>query len=131
MLFRSRIAGGRWIAILNSDDAFDPERLEHALAVASEENAALLIGRVRLIDAEDASLPDDHPVATWYAQALAEVARARSLAEGVREHNAAVTTSNFFVRRELWAALGGFRAYRWVHDYDFLRRALEIGRAHV
>ena len=120
------IGAGRWIAILNSDDAFEPERLERALGVAREEEAALVIGRVKLIDETGAALGPEHPTAVWYAEALAALERAGSPARGARAHNFAVTTSNFFVRKELWAALGGFRAFRWVHDYDFLLRALAL-----
>ncbi|MSR22097.1 MAG: glycosyltransferase [Gemmatimonadetes bacterium] len=117
---------GSWIAILNSDDLFAPERIEHALGVARSEKAALLLGRVRLIGESGAPLPADHPTATWYQAALDARGRAPTLCDALTEHNFAVTTSNFFFHRKLWSRLGGFRPYRYVHDLDFLLRALDL-----
>ena len=125
------LARGSWIAILNSDDAFAPARLERALGVARASGAALVVGRVRLIDEQGDGVPPTHPTAVWYEEALAALARAPSLAAAARVHNVAVTTSNFFFHRELWTRLGGFRAYRYVHDLDFLLRALALAPALV
>jgi hypothetical protein len=120
------LAAGDWVAILNSDDVFLPERLEHAWAVARATGAALVIGSVRLVDEQGEPLADDHPSSRWYREARAEPGRSRSLARALRRHNFAVTTSNFFLHRELWRRLGGFGAYRYVHDLDFLLRALAL-----
>lgn len=120
------LTSGEYVAILNSDDVFEPERLEHAWAVARVTGAALLFGTVRLIDADGAALPSDHATAAWYAEARRTVAESGSLRRALGRHNVAVTTSNCFVHRELWRRLGGFRPYRYVHDLDFLLRALEL-----
>ena len=120
------LATGDWVAILNSDDVFLPERLEHAWAVARTTGAALVIGSVRMVDEHGEPLADDHPSSRWYREARAEPGRSRSLARALRRHNFAVTTSNFFLHRELWRRLGGFGAHRYVHDLDFLLRALAL-----
>jgi len=120
------LSTGDYVAILNSDDEFTEERLEHAWGVARATGAALVIGSVRFIDAEGDPLAEDHDSSRWYREARAEPARSRSLAKALLRHNFAVTTSNFFFHRELWRRLGGFAAYRYVHDYDFLLRALEL-----
>ncbi len=117
---------GAWIAILDSDDLFDPTRIEHALGVARATGAALLIGAVELVDESGSAIPPEHPTARWYAEARAAQASAASLRDGLRLHNVAVTTSNFFLHRSLWRALEGFLPYRYVHDYDFLLRAVEL-----
>ncbi len=120
------LSRGDWIAILDSDDLFDEGRIEEALGVARATAAALVIGAVELVDEVGAIVPETHPTARWYAEARADQARARSLRDGLRRHNVAVTTSNFFLHRSLWRALGGFRPYRYVHDYDFLLRAVDL-----
>jgi len=120
------LSSGSYVAVLNSDDAFSPERLEHAWGVVRATGAALLIGSVRLVDEAGASLDETHETARWYRQARAEPGRTRSLRSALLRHNFAVTTSNFFFHRELWRRLGGFAAYRYVHDLDFLLRALEL-----
>jgi glycosyltransferase involved in cell wall biosynthesis len=120
------LSRGAWIAILDSDDLFAEGRIEQAMGVARATGAALVIGSVELVDEVGAPLPSAHPTARWYAEARAEHARARSLRDGLRRHNVAVTTSSFFLHRSLWRALGGFRPYRYVHDYDFLLRAVDL-----
>lgn len=120
-----RLSRGEWVAILNSDDVFAPERLERAWGVARETGAALVFGSVRLIGEDGGPVDPSHDIARWHAEASAW-ARGRSVSSVLRRHNLAVTTSNFFLHRELWTRLGGFRAYRYVHDWDFLLRALEL-----
>ena len=120
------LSRGDYVAILNSDDVFRPERLEHAWAAARASGAALLFGTVELIDDDGRPLAADHEVAAWYRRTCEEAVRARTVREAVREHNVAMTTSNFFVHRELWTRLGGFAGWRYVHDYDFLLRALAL-----
>jgi glycosyltransferase involved in cell wall biosynthesis len=121
-----RLSEGEYVAILNSDDVFEPERLEHAWSAARAGGAALVFGSVALIDAEGGPLPDSHETARWYRRAARTVAEAPSLAAGLRRENLAVTTSNLFFHKELWRRIGGFRPYRYVHDYDFVLRAVEL-----
>jgi glycosyltransferase involved in cell wall biosynthesis len=120
------LSAGDYVAILNSDDVFLPERIEHAWGIARTTGAALVVGAVRMIDDVGEPLAEDHPSQRWYREARSEPTRTRSLARALRRHNFAVTTSNFFLHRELWRRLGGFGAYRYVHDLDFILRALAL-----
>ena len=120
------LSRGDFVAILNSDDLFEPERLEHAWGVATSAGALLVCGEVRLIGDDGGEPPADHDIVRWYAEARALGRDAPSLAGALRRHNVAVTTSNFFLHRALWRRLGGFRAWRYVHDYDFLLRAMAL-----
>jgi glycosyltransferase involved in cell wall biosynthesis len=120
------LSQGDYVAVLNSDDEFEPNRLEHAWGVARATGAALVMGSVRLIDAGGDPLAEDHDSSRWYREARAQPSKSRSLTKALLHHNFAVTTSNFFFHRELWRRLGGFGAYRYVHDYDFVLRALEL-----
>jgi glycosyltransferase involved in cell wall biosynthesis len=120
------LSAGDYVAILNSDDVFLPERIEHAWAIARSTGAALVVGAVRMIDEVGKPLAEDHPSQRWYREARGEPARTRSLARALMRHNFAVTTSNFFLHRELWRRLGGFGPYRYVHDLDFILRALAL-----
>jgi len=120
------LSRGEYVAILNSDDVFEHERIEHAWGVARATGAALLCGEVRLIGDDGGEPPSDHEITRWYAEARTLGRTAPSLAHALRRHNVGVTTSNFFLHRALWAQLGGFRAYRYVHDYDFILRAMAL-----
>ena len=44
------------------------------------------------------------------------------------EQNYLITTSNMVFRKSLHARVGGFRPYRYVHDWDFALRAMLLGR---
>jgi glycosyltransferase involved in cell wall biosynthesis len=120
------LSGGDYVAILNSDDLFEPERLEQAWGVARSTGAALVLGAVRLIDEEGGAPDPNHEIVRWYRDARAMARTSLSLKAILRRENIAVTTSNFFMHRELWRRLGGFRAFRYVHDFDFLLRAVEL-----
>jgi hypothetical protein len=52
----------------------------------------------------------------------------RRFVELLSEQNHLVTTSNMVFRKNLHARLGGFRSYRYVHDWDFALRAMLLGR---
>ncbi len=114
---------GEWIAILNSDDVMEPGRIEEAWGIASATGAAMVVGSVTPIGEDGGPAPAGHDITRWLAEVTGLAERGFSLDEALRTHNVAVTTSNFFLHRSLWRALGGFRAWRWVHDYDFLLRA--------
>ncbi len=120
------LSRGDYVTILNSDDELTPDRLEHAWGVARATRAALVVGRVELIDGMGDPLPEDHDSSRWYREARAEPARAGSLRKALLRHNFAVTTSNYFFHKELWRRLGGFASYRYAHDLDFILRALEV-----
>ncbi len=120
------LSRGAYVAILNSDDVFELARLEHAWGVARSTGAALVCGEVRVIGEDGGDPPTEHDVVRWNRGARELGRAAPSFAAALRRENVAVTTSNVFVHRVLWEALGGFRAYRWVHDYDFLLRAVAL-----
>ncbi len=120
------LATGDTIAILNSDDTFEPERLEHCLGTLEETGADLVGTDIRLIG-PDSAIIEDH----WWIDAFRALKDARTETDDwlatLLEGNVFMTTSNFVFRRELFERVGGFHDYRYVLDYDFLLRALVDG----
>ncbi len=114
------LARGGVVALLNSDDAYAPTRLER-LAAALDDDHALAFSGVELID------DDDRPAATAYAHELerrvAELGAVPDPLYALVRHNAAVSTGNLVFCRALLEAIGGFAAYRVCHDWDFLLAA--------
>lgn len=113
-----------FVAILNSDDLFEPARVERMLAAMQDQGADLAFSDLRLVDGKGGDLLRD-PIgyAEWSGAAHAEDWRGAMV-----ERNLALTTSNFVIRRAAFDAIGPLRAFRYVHDWDFMLRALSRGQ---
>ena len=117
-----------YIAILNSDDCYHPQRLEQCLAyLDAHPDVDLLCTRLRLIDENGRPLAADAPRARWFSAAWsfrsgADGNNALDLSEWLGLANFAGTTSNFVARADYLRA-HPFAAYRFAHDYDTLVRA--------
>lgn len=118
------LAVGDYLAILNSDDRFHPQRLARLLEASEEGGFDMILSDLRLIDAEGVPVTDPtHWWLQWYcdlkARYVAEGDPARALLSG----NWAITTSNFFIKRSAYEILGGLRPFRYTLDYEYLLRA--------
>ena len=83
-------AKGSWIAILDSDDAWAPEKLEKQIALQKRMNADLLFTGSAFMDL------DGQPI-DWYLHAPAEVTYRQLLKQNV------LSNSSALVRKELYA----------------------------
>jgi glycosyltransferase involved in cell wall biosynthesis len=120
-------ASGDYVAILNSDDAYFPERIEECLAAARSRDSRLVFTYVEPIDAQDKPLDPEHRWRGWYYDAMMqELDISPSIGFVLLTRNIAVATGNLFFRRELYDEVGPFADYRYAHDLDFLMRALEV-----
>ena len=115
-----------YLAILNSDDRFLPGRLERCFDLLRTGQADLVGTDIQLIDAVGADIAQH-----WWLDAFAEIksvwAQTQDWVATLLEGNVFMTTSNFVFTRDLWQRLRPFSADRYVHDYDFLLRALTVG----
>lgn len=123
--------GCEYVAILNSDDRFHPERLERGGAFLDEHpETALLCTGLRIIGTEGAPLAADHPRAKWFRAAWscqpAWQQGGLSLSAWLGRANFPATTSNFMARRDFLLA-HPFRDYRFAHDYYCLLQAALSG----
>ena len=83
-------AKGEWIAILDSDDAWAPEKLEKQIMLQEQTNADLLFTGSAFMDA------DGEPI-NWYFAAPTEVTYRQLLKQNV------LSNSSALVRKELYA----------------------------
>ena len=83
-------AKGGWIAILDSDDAWEPEKLEKQIELQRRTNADLLFTGSAFMDSEG------HPI-DWYLHAPKEVTYRQLLKQNV------LSNSSALVRKELYA----------------------------
>lgn len=115
-----------YVAILNSDDRFLPGRLERCTGLLHSGQADLVGTDIRLIDGTGAEVADH-----WWIQAFGALKavwhQTGDWVATLLEGNVFMSTSNFVFTRDVWQRLRPFSADRYVHDYDFLLRAVLAG----
>jgi glycosyltransferase involved in cell wall biosynthesis len=122
-------ADSDFIGILNSDDLYEPQRIESCLrCLELHPDAAIVTTRLRIIDGQGATLPEADPRARWLRSVWQ--ARPASLAAWLGIANFTKTTSNLFGRGDYFRA-HPFRDYRYVHDYFFALSAVLENRLVV
>jgi glycosyltransferase involved in cell wall biosynthesis len=120
-----RLARGKFVAILNSDDLFAPTRLERLLAEQRASGAAGLFSDVQPIDAGGRPLTaPDHPWNQWHAKNRNYYFQCGDLYQAFLKGNFMVTTSNLFLTAEAVRQVGDFSALRFLHDYDYIFRLM-------
>jgi glycosyltransferase involved in cell wall biosynthesis len=128
------MARGRYVAILNSDDRFHPERLARLVALArSRTGPTFAVTGIRLIDAAGKPITDpEHPWLRMHAQIRDAWRRDPQPQAALLWGNFSISTSNLFADRELFREMGEFRPYRYVLDWEYaLRVAIRKPQAFV
>ncbi len=121
-------ANSDYVAILNSDDIFHPEKIERSEAIFSaQDDLDLLIGGVQVIDNEGAAVSGG-PTIEWLDRAHRFLNMTGLMSLSLLHENFAVTTSNMVFRKDLWRVNSGFQALRYCHDLDFLMASALNGR---
>jgi glycosyltransferase involved in cell wall biosynthesis len=120
------LARGDWLQFLNSDDALAPRRIARMVDAVAAIGAEWGFSRVLPIDDRDA--PAD-PMRDRRAYdilcAVFAVPLKSSVGLALLDVNVAVSSGNLFVARTLFERVGGFRDFRYNHDWDFALRALQ------
>lgn len=129
-------AKGEYLAILNSDDLYEPERFEIMIG-EMERNPKIefLCSYIRVIDSSGKNLG----VKEGWKNMEPWIAPHRELSFAVTEDfklnlimsNFTSTTSNFLFTRSLYAKIGGMRNLRFAHDWDFALRAAEASECKL
>lgn len=116
-------AGGEYLAILNSDDAYLPGRLRACVAAAESHQARMVFSYVDPMDDDGAPLPDEHPWRGWYADVMMqELDLSPGLSTLLLQYNIGISTGNFVFHRSLLDDVGLFHDFRYAHDVDYLLR---------
>ncbi len=124
-----RLAEGKYIAILNSDDLYYPDRLAICLDyLENEKSVDALCTKVEAIDASGNHL--------YYFQTIPSCANNdlkshpdQLIALDLLGVNVTTTTSNLVCRKEVFDQVGMFRSFRYCHDLDWLLRC--VTQKHV
>lgn len=122
-----RLAHGRFINPLNSDDLFEPSRIADMVQAIALRGYEWGFAKCICIDALGQSLPAK---ADRLVQQLAEtediIRSSDTVGTVLIEFNHTVSTGNQFFSKAMWERLSGFRDLPSNHDWDFCLRALWI-----
>lgn len=129
-----RAAAGDYLAILNSDDLYHPQRLAKTLDVLKSDPQVGLAGSyIEIMDREGKSLGTKHGYADaspWSLEMPERSFRAgNDLHKALLTENYWSTTSNFVFSRRWFDTVGEFCPLRFTHDWDFALRTARV--AHI
>lgn len=117
------VARGDYITILNSDDLFDPKRIELLIDQIPNPNQDFFIFTdVEFINDQGDQVRELDRVTAY--QKLCRFCTSQKPEYWFIAGNPAVTTSNFFFSRSLLQKVGPFLPLRYTHDWDWALRAL-------
>jgi len=124
-------ASQEWVAVLNSDDTFVAGRFD-VLRRHCQGGVDFLCGHLAIQDENGHVFgtkrgveEPEYPFPPGF-DALAHLERGELLAP-LANQNFVATSSNMVFRRSLHRRIGGFRDYRYTHDWDFALRAAALG----
>ena len=121
------MAQGDYLAIINSDDTFDPQRIETCLRQMDEEQTDFSCSWIRVVDADgtEKSIKQawKNMRPSWASTANDSGYWAgEDFALNLLSSNFVSTTSNMLFRRHVYETVGGMRNLRFAHDWDFMLR---------
>lgn len=130
----ARAAHFGWLAVLNSDDQFTPGRFEAARAAIRQTGGDFYFGNILITDQSGRIVGRKRP---FFDYEYEPERRLMDLPIGpdllvalLANQNIIATTSNAIFSRAIFDEVGGFRRFRYVHDWDFFLRASLQGAAH-
>jgi len=121
-----------FVAILNSDDVYEPGRIEAAMQFFDEHyDKALVCTHLEVIGQDGARLSSESPRAQWFRAAWSlQGEKDVGLPEWIGTANFPSTTSNI-IGRSRYLRSNPFRNYRFAHDYFMLSKAALEGKLGV
>lgn len=123
---------GEYVAILNSDDIYTVDRLEKLLDFSREHDKVCLFSDVIPVDDQNNEFTDpEFGWNVWHQANREFFFSCGDLYTAFLNGNFMVTTSNLFMSREAARMVGPFCSLRYLHDYDFIFRMIELFRKKV
>jgi len=130
------LARGNYLAILNSDDRYTPDRLERLVPILERDpEIGLVSSYIRVIDAQGISMGIKHgyrDLEPWPLMVPEQSFRAgHDLRAALLTENFLATTSNYIFPRTRYQEVGPFRPLRYTHDWDFALRVARVADLHL
>ncbi len=120
-----------WVAVLNSDDVFVRGRFEALAAHPRFPECEFAFGDLLLMDDQTTLVgvkrgPFDTGTPFPPVFNIPQMVESGDLIDLLGHQNFLGTTSNMIFTKALHRRIGGFAAYRYVHDWDFALRAMAV-----
>ncbi len=121
------LSSGDYVNLLNSDDLFTPDRLSAMREAIADKGLAWGFANVSCIDETGCDV-DTLQNARAYALSCATwaVPFRETVGFALLTDNVAISSGNLFFARPFVDQVGGFRDFRYNHDWDFCLRALKL-----
>ena len=117
---------GEYVAILNSDDIYFPDRLNRLIQVQEEKGAACLFTDVVPISDDGVEFTDpEFGWNIWHQKNRRFYKECGEVYLAFLKGNFMVTTSNLFLTASAAAHVGKFCSLRYLHDYDYIFRVMK------
>ncbi|MBW2328607.1 MAG: glycosyltransferase [Deltaproteobacteria bacterium] len=119
------LAQGEFIAILNSDDVYTLDRLQHLVDAQKATGAqCLLTDVIPISDSGEHFTDPEFGWNVWHRKNRDFYFKCKDLYTAFLKGNFMVTTSNLFMTRIAVDKVGKFCSLRYLHDYDFIFRMM-------
>jgi len=126
-------ARGEWIAVLNSDDEFVSSRFDVLRSLIRANRSDFISGALLiqdhvggLIGTKQGIASPEYPLSIRFNDT--STLFTSEMLVLLCNQNFIATTSNMTFRTSLFRRVGGFRDFRYVHDWDFALRACAAGQ---
>lgn len=118
------LAGGEYIALLNSDDQYHPERIASLMEVIQEKGGELAFSNFVFVDDDNREVSLDPLYCDLQASIALALSHYPALGFVLLQKQIALSTGNFLFSRQLFDRVGGFHNLKYCHDLDFILQAL-------
>ncbi len=118
------MSSGRYINIINSDDYMSERRIERLIDIAMKDNIRFIFTRVGYVDDKNRDITFNDPFCYELFQKQSDIAKFPTVGYSLLMSNVSISTGNMFFEKRLYDDVGGFRDYKYVHDWDFILRCL-------
>lgn len=132
--FGATLAKGIFINFLNSDDLFAQDRINLLVEELLSTGGLWGFTGIKVIDQDGLDVyPVRLPPEVGFAYEGIEHARNNypTLSCGLLERNFVISTGNIFINTHLFNQVGGFRNLKYLHDWDFILRAIRLAEPIV
>lgn len=125
-----KLATGDYISILNSDDEYQPSRLEECVYFLQNNPTIGLVSTwIEIIDQAGKKIGIKKGWGNYLPWDIPDIQnsylREKNFAKNLFCTNFVSTTSNIFMNRDVFNKVGKFRNLRYAHDWDFLLRSAD------